>query len=150
MKKELKISAIKEGTVIDHIPAYATFKVANILNLEEHDKILTIATNLLSKRYKKKGIIKIGGKFLTKKEVDKIAIIAPKATLNIIRNYEVKEKTDLSVPDSVIGIIKCSNPNCITNLERINTKFNVVSKDPLRVECCYCERNMAGEDIEIA
>lgn len=149
MKKELSISAIREGTVIDHIPADATFKVVNILKLEEHDKTVTIATNLVSKKHGKKGIIKIGGKFLTKKEVNKIAVVAPNATLNIIKNYEVNEKADLGIPDSVMGIIKCSNPNCITNLERIKTKFEVVRNEPLKVKCNYCERSMGREDIEI-
>lgn len=148
-KKILKISAIREGTVIDHIPSSNTFKVAEILGLKEHDNVVSIAMNLPSKKIKLKGIIKVGGKFLNKQEVNKIAIIAPMATLNIIKDYEVKEKIKLVAPDVINKIIKCSNPNCITNQENVPTKFFVVSRDPLKVRCNHCERCMVGEDIEI-
>ena len=92
MKKELKVGAIREGTVIDHIPTNSTFAVADILDLKNYDNIVSIATNLPSKRTGKKGIVKVGGKFLTKDEVNKIALVAPKATVNIIKDYEVKQK----------------------------------------------------------
>lgn len=150
MKKELKVSAIKEGTVIDHIPSDATFKVAEILNLKDIKRIISIATNLKSKRLGMKGIIKVAGKTLTKDEVDKIAVVAPKATVNIIHNYEVKEKINVSVPDTFNKIIKCSNPNCITNNENIKTKFYVIKKEPLKVKCHYCERSMEKEEIELS
>jgi len=149
MKKLLKISAIREGTVIDHIPSNNTFKVAEILGLKEHDNVVSVAMNLPSKRLKKKGIIKVGGKFLSKQEVNKIAVIAPAATLNIIKNYEVKEKIKLVVPDVINKIIKCSNPKCITNEENVPTKFFLVSRDPLKVRCNHCERLMLSEDIEL-
>ena len=90
-KKELKISAIEEGTVIDHIPTDATFKVFEILDLENHKGIVSIATNLASKSIGKKGIVKVGGKSLTQEEVNKIAIVAPDATVNLIKSFEVKD-----------------------------------------------------------
>ena len=148
-KKELSVSAIKEGTVIDHIPTDSTFKVAEILKLEGHRNMISIATNLHSKRMGKKGIVKVGGKSLTKEEVDKIALIAPNATVNIIQDYEVKKKLKVSVPDKLENIIKCSNPNCITNNEKTDTKFYVVKKDPIKVKCYYCERIMEKEDIKL-
>ena len=147
MKKEVSISAIKDGTVIDHIPANTTFKVADILDLKGIRSIISVATNLSSKQMGKKGIIKIGGKNLTTEEVNKIAIIAPKATVNIIKNYEVKKKLKVSLPEVINKIIKCSNPNCITNVEPVETKFYVLSKNPLKVKCHYCERSMNKEDI---
>lgn len=149
MKKELKVGAIKDGTVIDHIPSNVAFKVTEILNLEDTKNILSIATNLKSKKSGKKGIIKVGGKTLTKDEVNKIAVIAPQATVNIIQNYEVKEKIKVSVPDVFNKIIKCSNPDCITNNESVKTKFYVVKKDPLKIKCHYCERSMEKEEIEL-
>ena len=148
-KHELKISAIEEGTVIDHIPTDAIFKVAEILHLDKHAGVVSIATNLQSKRIGKKGIIKVGGKSLTQEEVNKIAVVAPDATVNIIKNFRVKEKIKVKAPDVVENVIKCSNPVCITNNEQIATKFYVVKKDPLKVKCHYCERIMAKEDIEI-
>ena len=148
-KRELKISAIDEGTVIDHIPTDATFKVVEILDLENHKGIVSIATNLQSKSIGKKGIVKVGGKSLTQDEVNKIAIVAPDATVNIIKKYDVKEKIKVKTPDVIDNVVKCSNPVCITNNEKIATKFYVVKKDPLKIKCHYCERNMGKEDIEI-
>ena len=149
MKKELSVSAIKEGTVIDHIPSDVTLKVADILDLEGIKSIISIATNLDSKTMGKKGIIKIGGKDLTKEETDKIALIAPDATVNIIQNYDVKKKIKVAIPLTVNKIIKCSNPNCLTNNEKVMTKFDVLNKVPLKVRCHYCERDMAKEDITL-
>ena len=149
IKKELKISAIDEGTVIDHIPTDATFKVVEILKLENHKGIVSIATNLQSKSIGKKGIVKVGGKSLTQEEVSKIAIVAPDATVNIIKNYAVKEKIKVKSPDIIDNVVKCSNPACITNNEQVATKFYVVKKDPLNIKCHYCERSMGKEDIEI-
>lgn len=149
IKRELKISAIEDGTVIDHIPTDATFKVAEILDLENHNGVVSIATNLQSKRIGKKGIIKVGGKSLTQAEVNKIAIVAPDATVNIIKNYDVKEKIKVKTPDVIDNVVKCSNPVCITNNEQIPTKFYVAKKDPLKIKCHYCERSMGKEDIEI-
>ena len=112
MKKELSVSAIKDGTVIDHIPSNATLKVVDILDLKGIRSIISVATNLTSKTMGKKGIIKIGGKDLTKEEVDKIALIAPDATVNIINNYDVRKKINVTVPKTIYKIIKCYNPNC--------------------------------------
>jgi len=148
-KRELKISAIDEGTVIDHIPTDATYKVVEILNLQNHKGVVSIATNLQSKRIGKKGIVKVGGKSLTQEEVNKIAIVAPDATVNIIKNYSVKEKIKVKSPDVIDNVVKCSNPVCITNNEQVSTKFYVVKKDPLKIKCHYCERNMGKDDIEI-
>lgn len=149
MKKQLSVSAIKEGTVIDHIPSNATLKVVDILDLKGIRSIISIVTNLTSKKMGKKGIIKIGGKNLTKEEVDKIALIAPNATVNIIKNYDVKQKIKVTIPETINKIIKCSNPNCITNNEKVTTKFYVLNKNPLKVRCHYCERNMDKEDISL-
>jgi aspartate carbamoyltransferase regulatory subunit len=150
MKKELSVSAIKDGSVIDHIPSSVTLKVVDILDLKGIRGIISIATNLTSKSMGKKGIIKISSKDLTGEEVDKIALIAPDATVNIINNYDVKKKIKVSVPSVVNKIIKCSNPNCVTNNEKsIMTKFLVLEHDPLKVKCHYCERNMDKEDISL-
>jgi len=147
--KELKVSAIRDGTVIDHIPSDVTFNVVEILKLENVNKIVSVATNLPSKRLGKKGIIKIGGKDLTKEEADKIALIAPKATFNIIKKYDVVKKIVSDIPDTIYGIVKCFNPKCITNNEPMKTKFSVISKSPLKLRCMYCERTMKKEDIEL-
>lgn len=149
-KKQLSISAIVDGTVIDHIPADATFKVVEILRLNNHSDIVSIATNLQSSTLGKKGIIKVANKFLTEAEVNKIAVVAPDATVNIIRNYNVRQKIKVKVPQVIEDVIKCSNPVCITNSEKVKTKFYTVQNSPLKIKCHYCERLIKKEDIDIA
>ena len=94
----------------------------------------------------KKDIVKVENRELDKHEVDKIALIAPKATINIIRDYEVVKKHRVELPDEIVGIVKCSNPTCISNSrEPVKSRFRVISKDPPRIRCYYCERE--PEDI---
>ncbi len=147
--KELTIPAIKEGTAIDHIPSRVTFKVMRILDLKEFKHAISVALNLKSKTMGKKGIIKVGNRFLTQDEVNKIAILAPNATVNIIKDYKVKEKIKVDIPDTIHNIIKCSNPNCITNNEKVKTLFHVINKAPLQVLCHHCERVMEAKDISL-
>lgn len=147
-KKELKITAIKDGTVIDHIPSGSTFKVADILNLKDTPNVITVATNLQSKLSGKKGIIKVAEKTLTEDEVNKIAVVAQDATVNIIKDYGVKKKIKVEVPKEFYKIIRCSNPACITNNEDVPTKFKVLKNKPLKVKCHYCERCMERSECE--
>ena len=114
-KKELLVTAIENGTVIDHIPADKTYDVANLLRLQELDTPVTIGYNLPSKKIGRKGIIKITDKFFTEEEISRLSVVAPKIVLNIIRNYEVVEKKTVETPDELRGIVKCNNPKCITN-----------------------------------
>jgi aspartate carbamoyltransferase regulatory subunit len=144
-KRELVVSAIENGTVIDHIPAGEVYKVVKILNLDMYEDQVLIGTNLSSKKYGKKGIIKVKNKFFAETEVNKVALIAPNATLIIIKNYEVVEKRRLEIPDTIKQIVKCINPNCITNIEdNIETNFRVVDKEPLKLQCHYCEKTMSN------
>jgi aspartate carbamoyltransferase, regulatory subunit len=138
--KQLIVSAIKNGTVIDHIPAKNLFKVISILNLDQIDSQITFGTNLDSKRLGSKAIIKIADKYFLDEEINKIALVAPQAKLNIIRDFEVVEKRVVEVPDSFVGFVKCVNPKCITNHENITTKFTVVSKSEVALKCFYCEK----------
>ncbi|MBN2042820.1 MAG: aspartate carbamoyltransferase regulatory subunit [Candidatus Aenigmarchaeota archaeon] len=147
--KELKISAIREGAVIDHISPENAFKVVEILNLKDKDDIVMVGVNLQSKKIGKKGVIKIGNSFPTKEEIDKIALIAPEANLNIIKDYNVISKERVKIPDVLEVIIRCANPKCITNAENHKTKFYVLEKSPLRMRCHYCERIMEAADIEL-
>jgi aspartate carbamoyltransferase regulatory subunit len=140
MDKALQVSAIKDGTVIDHIPAERLFDVINILALTSSQEMITFGTNLDSKQLGKKGIIKVANRFFQGEEIDKIALIAPNAKLNIIKNYEVVEKRLVEIPKQIVNIVKCFNPKCITNHEKIKTKYIVVSEKPIELKCCYCEK----------
>lgn len=139
--KKLKIQPIKNGTVIDHITAGNAVKVLHILKIPEgHTSIVSVAINVKS-QLGKKDIVKIENRELHPKEVDKIALIAPRATINIIRNYEVAEKHRVKLPDEVSGIVTCPNPTCVSNAgEPIKSKFKIINKDPPRIKCYYCER----------
>jgi len=140
VKKELKVSAIKDGTVIDHIPSGNLFKVISILGLDETSHQVTFGSNLESKQLGKKAIIKVDGIFFKDHEINKIALVAPDAKLNIIENYQVVEKKVVTVPDFVKEIAKCMNPKCITNNEAMETKFEIVTKKPVELKCLYCEK----------
>ncbi len=144
-KRELVVSAIENGTVIDHIPAGEVYKVVRILNLDQYEDEVLIGTNLSSKKFGKKDIIKVKNKYFEETDVNKISLIAPNATLIVIKNYDVVEKRSLQIPDTVRQIVKCINPNCITNVEdNIETDFKVVGKKPLELQCHYCEKTMTN------
>lgn len=147
--KELKVSAIKDGTVIDHIPAKNLFKVISILGLENIANQITFGTNLESQKLGRKSIIKVADKFFEDDEINKISLVAPQAKLNIIRNYKVVEKRTVEVPKEVVGIVKCVNPKCITNHQPITTRFTLTSKQPLELRCHYCEKVTSEKQMEI-
>ena len=148
-KLKLKVSAIKEGTVIDHIPAKSLFKVISILSLDKINNQITFGTNLESSKLGAKAIIKVSNKFFEDYEINKIALIAPHAKLNIIRDYEVVEKRIVETPDTIKGIVKCFNPKCITNNETITTCFKVVEKEPIALKCRYCEKITSEDQIRM-
>ncbi len=145
--KQLVVTAIKDGTVIDHIGSENLFKVITILGLDKLDKLMTFGNNLDSKKLGKKGIIKLSEVFFDTGDINKIALVAPSAKLNIIRDYEVVEKMKVEIPDTVKGIIKCVNPKCITNNETVTTKFSVISKDNVKLKCHYCEKITSHENL---
>jgi len=126
--RELKVTAIENGTVIDHIPAQNLFQVVRILGLENYDDMVLYGTNLESKKYGRKGLIKVSNKFFKSEEINKIALAAPSATLIIIKDFKVVEKKQVEIPSEVVKFVKCFNPNCITNHQKIETRFNVISK----------------------
>jgi len=137
--KQYKVFKIEQGTVIDHIPSPRGLAVFRLLS-KNNNSLISIGLNFDSKRVGKKDLIKFEGKIISKKETDKIALIAPEATINIIKDFKVIEKRLIDIPSDIHGILKCLNPNCITNIEKIDTKFNVVEKKPVKVMCHYCER----------
>jgi aspartate carbamoyltransferase regulatory subunit len=147
--KQLSVRAIKEGTVIDHIPAPALFKVVSILKLDTLDTMITIGNSLGSSKLGKKGIIKLSKVFFKDDEINKISLVAPCAKLNIIKEYDVVEKRVVDIPDEIIGLVKCVNPKCITNNEKVNTRFEVVNKSDVKLKCHYCEKITDQDNIDI-
>ena len=148
-KQALQVAALRNGTVIDHIPAEKLFTVVSLLGLEHMENNITIGFNLESKKLGTKGIIKIADKFFCDEEINRISVVAPHVKLNIIRDYEVIEKKEVYMPDDLKGIVKCANPKCITNNEPMATLFHVTDKENCVLKCHYCEKEQSKEEIVI-
>lgn len=148
-RKEMQVAALCNGTAIDHIPSDQVFKVVSLLNLQNIKNPVTIGNNLESKKMGSKGIIKITDKFFAEDEINRIALIAPNAILNIIKDYSVVEKKKLSLPQTIVGIVKCNNPKCITNNEPMLTRFEVLDKEEVILKCHYCDIKLQKDKIEL-
>ena len=148
-KQALQVSALCNGTVIDHIPADKLFAVVNLLEISTMSNNVTIGFNLESKKLGKKGLIKISNRFFTDDEIDKISVVAPNIVLNTIRDYNVVEKREVKMPDEIHNIIKCNNLNCITNNEPMETHFYVADRETHTLKCRYCEKEVSLDDITL-
>lgn len=145
-QKILQVAAIENGTVLDHLPGEKVLKILEMLSLDAGHTV-TLGINLGSKKRRKKGIIKISGRAITETEMNKIAILAPDATVNIIESYAVVKKKKCMLKDIEPNTIRCNNPNCITNHEEVVTRFYIIEKQPLKIQCYFCERSMDGKEI---
>lgn len=141
-ESELMVRRIKEGTVIDHIDEGKGLQVLGALRINGQDgSLITIALNVPSGKFKKKDIIKVENKFLADDDTNKLAVIAPKATINIIKNYKLVEKRRVALPNEIDRIFRCSNPDCITNSkEHIESIMDVIDKEGRVLKCRYCGR----------
>ena len=148
-RQELYVRKIKDGSVIDHITSGFALDVLKILGINGKDgEVVSVAMNVESKHLKAKDIVKIQNRELKPSEVDKIALIAPNATINIIRNYDVASKKVVELPSSIHGIIKCDNPSCVSNSrEPVEPRFAVHRQEPIRLRCFFCGHVMEREDV---
>ena len=147
--EELKVAPIRNGTVIDHIKPGQALNVLKILGVHESTigSTIVVAMHVFSKKDPSgwKDVVKVEDRELDSDTVDKIALIAPNATIVIIRDYYVAEKYTVTIGDHIKGLAKCSNPNCITNVgEPVEPEFDVVSRNPPMLRCMYCERCMTN------
>lgn len=141
------VEAIASGTVVDHIPPAATLKVAQLLAGPE-DQVF-VGMNLRSARRGRKGVVKIAGRELDPRLLSCLALIAPEASISIIRGYDVVQKYAVPVPDRFDGVARCANPNCVTAHERWPTRFLVAQRNPLMVRCIYCERTFTASELSL-
>lgn len=148
-KQELLVAALENGTVIDHIPCDKVFTVASLLDLEHSDSKITIGNNLDSRKYGRKGLIKVSDRFFSDEEISRLAVVAPHIQLNIIRDYEVVEKRHAVLPDDLRGIVRCANPKCITNNEPMSSLFHVVDRASRLYKCHYCEREQKVDELRL-
>ncbi len=146
---EVRVSKIKDGTVIDHISGGYALDVVKILGITGHERrVVTIAINVPSNQLHSKDIVKIEGRGISRQELNRIALIAPKATINIVRNYVVVEKQEVKLPKVIEDMVKCINPTCISNSsEPITPKFLVEGEEPLLLKCHYCGYMLEKQDL---
>ena len=148
MGKTLSVSAIKNGTVIDHIPSGQALTIVRLLMLLNKNHRVTLGLNLLSPSMGLKDLIKVEDRFLTEKEAHDIAVFAPNATLSSIKNYKVQNKIKVKLPTAVEKILLCPNPRCISRCEPIDSLFFVEElKNAIHLRCNYCEKNFVREEI---
>ena len=148
-KKELAVAALRRGTVIDHIPNDMLLKAVKILGIERMPNSVTIGNNLSSRRLGLKGIIKVADVEFPEDVINRIALIAPHAKINTIRDFEVVDKRQVKLPDEIVGIVRCGNPKCITNNEPMRTRFHVVDRDDVTIRCHYCGQTVKSGDAII-
>jgi aspartate carbamoyltransferase regulatory subunit len=148
-RTELKVSAIRNGTVIDHIPSEVVYQVFGILSLDKTNNQVYLGTNLDSQKYGKKGIIKISNQYFEDEEIRKVALVAPMATLIEIKDYEVTRKETVHLPEKVTRVVKCINPKCVTNNQKVPTIFSVTEdhNGEMKLFCRYCEKTMGQQNI---
>lgn len=143
----MRVKAIEHGTVIDHIPPAVTLAVVELLAGPE-DEVL-VGINFTSRHMGRKGVVKITGRELSPASTSRLALVAPQATMSIIRDFQVVSKGPVPIPPLFSGIGRCPNPNCVTNHEPCTTRFQVVSPSPLRIRCTYCERTFPGSEVAL-
>ena len=136
-----QVALLRHGTVVDHLNAGMALKALGILGTPEKGAAL-LGIGLVSGKMGRKDILKLENVELTQAEIDKLAVFGPHATVSFIRDFKVVRKIIVKLPDAIVGILKCPNPNCITNYERIETRFKVETAKPLHVRCHYCERRI--------
>ena len=148
--EELIVRKIRDGTVIDHIPFGQALNVLRILKIKGVEGYrIAMVMNVESKKLGKKDIVKVEGRELHLGEVDRIALVAPEATISTIKNYRVEKKMKVRMPDRIEGILKCINPNCISNQQRepIAPSFKVLSRTPTLLTCEYCGTYISHDEV---
>ncbi|KXI21558.1 aspartate carbamoyltransferase regulatory subunit [Photobacterium sanguinicancri] len=143
---QLQVEAIKNGTVIDHIPANVGIKVLKLFKMHKTNQRVTIGLNLPSSAQGAKDLIKIENVFISEDQANQLAMYAPKATVNQIENYEVAKKLHLTLPEQINGIFECPNSNCISHGEPVDSSFKVITKkEDIQLKCKYCEKVFSRE-----
>jgi aspartate carbamoyltransferase regulatory subunit len=146
---QLLVRRIRDGTVLDHIENGKALTVLRVLDITGREgNVVTVALNVPSSKHSKKDIIKVENKFLEKDETNKLALIAPHATINIIRDYRLVEKRKISLPDSIVGVFSCPNLKCITNSEEyIRSTIDIIDKEKILLRCRYCARTLSIDEL---
>lgn len=150
MTKTLSVSAIKNGTVIDHIRAGQALRIVRLLGLLENKNKVTLGLNLPSKLIGKKDLIKIENRVLTNNEANEVVVFAPEATINIIQEFEVLEKINTHFPKSIKNVFLCPNPACITHHEPVESLFTIEEQGKqVKLSCHFCEKTFDRDRVRV-
>ncbi|BCL68419.1 aspartate carbamoyltransferase regulatory chain [Vibrio nigripulchritudo] len=145
---QLQVEAIRNGTVIDHIPAHIGIKVLRLFDMHNSEQRVTVGLNLPSSALGAKDLLKIENVFINEDQAQKLALYAPHATVNQIEEYKVVKKLALSLPERIQGVFACPNSNCISNFEPVDTVFSLLErKGDVRLKCKYCEKSFSREIV---
>lgn len=150
MNKTLSVSAIQNGTVVDHITSDQTLRIMHMLRLLDKKHMVTVGFNLPSKRMKLKDLIKIENHELLPEEANQITVFAPDATINIIKNYEVVKKLSTTLPEHIKSIFICPNGECVTHSEPVESFFYIQENGKvMRLVCKYCEKSFDRNQVKV-
>ncbi|MGD8112573.1 aspartate carbamoyltransferase regulatory subunit [Vibrio sp. TRT 21S02] len=145
---QLQVEAIRNGSVIDHIPANIGIKVLKLFKMHKANERITIGLNLPSSALGAKDLIKIENLYLTEEQANRLALYAPNATVNQIEEYKVVNKLTLSLPEQIVSIFECPNSNCISHGEPVESRFKVIQKQQqTQLKCHYCEKVFSREIV---
>ncbi|MDO4693682.1 MAG: aspartate carbamoyltransferase regulatory subunit [Eikenella sp.] len=146
--QKLSVEAIKDGTVIDHIPAGLALAILRQFKLLHYGNAVTVGFNLPSGRHGHKDIIKITGVQMDDHTANRLALFAPEATVNVIEHFEVVRKMQLKLPDTISEVFRCPNPNCASHGEPVKSRFYVrPGSGQTKLKCHYCEKTYARESV---
>ncbi len=147
--REFKVYRIENGIVIDHIPHWGAYKVIEILGLQGQEPLVTVGFGLASQKMGKKDLLKVENLSLTQEDINRIAIVAPSATINRVEDSRIVDKFKVRLPDEIYGLVRCANPGCITRHEPAPPRFVTLRRHPVVLRCHYCSHVVGGEDIEV-
>ena len=147
-EQKILVQAIKDGTVIDHIPAGHGMMILHLFKLAQLGERVTVGFNLTSKTHQQKDLIKIEHVHFSPRQANQLALLAPNATVNVIENYKVIKKHQLQLPDIIEDIFSCPNSNCASHTEPVNSFFYVKeSSKGTKLQCKYCEKSFSREIV---
>lgn len=143
-RQKLQVEAIQDGSVIDHIPAQQGIKILKFFQLTQANEKITVGLNLPTHNGKSKDLIKVENTFISAQQANQLALFAPNATINQIKDFQVVNKYPVQLPHSFIGVLACPNSNCISLNEPVKTRFYVSNKNELKLKCHYCEKSFTA------
>lgn len=147
-REHQQVTALRNGTVVDHLNPGMALKALQVLGVPK-DGAALLGIHLVSAKMGRKDILKLENVELGPTDVARLAVFGPHATVSLIRDFKVLRKVHVELPDVITGILRCPNPNCVTNHERIETRFDVEARSPIRVRCRYCERRILETEFTL-